>query len=83
MSELRTAVNAVRSCAGLAGSAWTDSTLSGVVVKAVHVQELRDGLNQALTAIGVSLPAYSNNPIVPAVTPIKSAHIQELRQAVQ
>lgn len=83
MNELRSAVNAMRSCAGLASSSWTDSTLAGVPVKAVHLQELRDGLNQALTALGSTLPSYSDNPPSAAVTVIKAAHLQELRQAVQ
>ncbi|MBI2822630.1 MAG: DUF11 domain-containing protein [Acidobacteria bacterium] len=81
--ELRQAVNAVRACAGLAAAAWTDTSLVGVLVKAIHIQELRDQLNAALTPLGKPLPAYTDDPLVAGVTPIKKAHVKELRQAVQ
>ena len=78
-TELRQAVNSVRSAAGLAAAAWTDNNLVGAPIKAVHMQEMRDKLSQALTTLGVATPSFSDSPATPNVTPIKKAHIEELR----
>jgi hypothetical protein len=75
-------VNAVRVTAGLAQAAWTDPSLSGVFAKAVHITELRQNLNQALQAMGFSLPVYIDSTLASGFV-VKAVHVQQLRQAVR
>ena len=81
LAELRTAVNAVRSLAGLAPATFTDSAIPGVVIKAIHITELRTALNAALTALGRSTPVYTNT-IAPGSI-VRAVDFQEIRNAVK
>lgn len=80
ITELRQSVNAVRSVAGLSAASWTDTSLPGTPIKAVHVQELRDKLAEALTALSVNQTAYTDAVLTPGTTVVKKVHIDELRQ---
>jgi Fibronectin type III domain len=80
--ELRHAVDAVRLTAGLPAALWSDGVQSGGIIKALHVRELRDNLNQALTAIGLSPGSYTDLNLSSNVS-IKAEHIRELRQQVK
>lgn len=82
ITELRSAVNATRACAGLAASTWTDASLQGAFIKAVHFQELRNQLAPALAALGLPTRVYADDPLVAGIT-IRKAHLEELRQAVK
>lgn len=74
VTELRNAVNTVRSAAGLAAASFSGSTN----VLAAHVTELRTALNQARSALGLSALTYTDgSPVV-----IKAAHFQELRNGM-
>jgi manganese oxidase len=79
-TELRQAVDSVRRAAGLPGASWTDPVLAGATVKGVHMQEMRDGLSQALAALKVAPPVFSDSPVVARGTVIKKAHVEELRR---
>lgn len=81
VTQLRQAVAAVRSTAGLAPASWTDAALSGVAVKGVHVSEMRARLDEALAALGLPLSAYTDATL-PGTT-IKKVHVEELRQRVK
>lgn len=84
VTELRTAVNAVRTLASLGGGAYTDPTITGgaTVVKAVHVTDLRTALDAARAAR--SLPALSYaDTITASVTRVKASHLTELRNGVK
>ena len=61
---------------------FTDAILSGVVVKAVHVNELRAAVNAVRTAAGLSGAPYTDSTITPASTFVKQAHVTELRSAL-
>lgn len=82
VTELRTAVNAVRAAAGLSASSWTDGSLTGVDVKAVHINELRNSLDAALSALLLSSGSYTDT-LTANVTPIKAVHINELRDRLK
>lgn len=82
LTELRTAVNAVRALAGLGGATWTDSALAGITIKAAHTQELRSNLDQALSALGFTLSAYTDSTLSSSIG-VKKVHIEELRQRVK
>jgi hypothetical protein len=82
ISELRVAVNAVRATAGLLQVSWTDASLPGVFVKAVHINELRQNLQQAFQAMGLPMPPFTDDPLIPGLI-VKRAHVEEVRQAVR
>jgi hypothetical protein len=82
MTELRQTVNSVRRAAALPAATWTDADLVGATVRAVHLQELRDSLNQALAALHASVPTYTDPTLATGAggTFIKAVHIDELRR---
>ncbi len=85
ITELRTAVNAVRALARLSPYSFTDATIiPGVtVIKAVHITELRAALDAARAALALPTLAYTDVPMTPQVTPVKSIHIIEVRNGVK
>lgn len=82
--ELRTAVNAVRSLAGLPAATWTHQTLTPFVtdIRKEDVNELRTKLNEALTALGVRTSDWIDHPLAgaPNGTLIRGVQITQLRQ---
>jgi hypothetical protein len=81
VTQLRTAVNAVRTFAGLTAFSFTDPTLAGTAPRAVHFTELRSALTQARNTIGMPV-AFS--PQAPETgTTILSTHIEEIRSGVR
>jgi hypothetical protein len=84
ISELRTAVNAVRALAGVGSTTFTDAALSSsVTIKSVHVTELRAALDTARSALGLTALSYTDPTISAGSTLIKAVHINELRQGVK
>jgi RHS repeat-associated protein len=87
ITELRTAVNAVRTLAGMSNATWTWSAAIGGLIHVEDVRELRSALAAALTTLQVdqSTP-YTDATLVgfiedPAnATRIKADHIRQLRQ---
>jgi uncharacterized repeat protein (TIGR01451 family) len=80
-TELRTAIDAVRTAAGLGAATYTNAITAGGQVKAIDVSEMRSALDTARAAIGVSAVSYSES-VITGVT-IKAAHIQELRNGTK
>lgn len=85
VTQLRTAVNAMRAAAGLGAQAFTDPALAaGGSIKASHISELRSALDQARSTIGLLPPlVYVDQPITANVTTIKAAHVTDLRNGVK
>jgi YD repeat-containing protein len=83
ISELRTAVNAVRTLAGLPPATFTDpGGVDGLLPKTAYVQELRNGLAQARTTLG--LPAVTfTDPALASGGLFKAIYINQLRGGVQ
>lgn len=81
--ELRLAVNAMRQAAGLASTSFTGASLTGAPVRAVHLTELRAALHEARAAIGLAPLAYADATITPGATPVRAAHVLELRDGVR
>jgi hypothetical protein len=81
--ELRTGIDAVRRLAGLSPSTWSAPGLQSFVsgIRAQDIQELRDNLAPAVSALQIPAPAYADPQII-VWLPIKAAHIEELRAAV-
>jgi fibronectin type 3 domain-containing protein len=83
ITDLRTAVNAVRAAAGISTATWTDSSLSGISVKAIHVTELRSKLAEAISALGLPAVSFTDSTLTANSTVIKKTHIEQLRQAME
>jgi hypothetical protein len=81
LTELRTAVNAVRLLAGVGTFSFTDPVLTNVNVKSVHVTQLRTNLDTALTALTLPTSAYTNSAA--ASTVVKAVDFQEIRTRVK
>jgi hypothetical protein len=82
ITELRSAVNAMRAAAGLSAATWTDSSLTGIEIKAVHISELRSNLDAARSALGLSTGSYTD-ALTPGSTIVKAVHVSELRDRVK
>ena len=83
ITQLRTAVNALRAAAGLSAATFTDPSPAGVLVKAIHITELRTALNQARTKLGLNAIAFTDSTITPGSTRIKAVHLTEIRAGVK
>jgi len=83
LTELRTAVNLVRTAAGLGNATFTDAAPSGVLIKVVHVQELRTALEAALTAAALNNLPYARPTLTPGTSAIAAVDFQELRNGVR
>jgi hypothetical protein len=81
LSQMRIAVNAVRSLAALSAAGFTDAASAGTTVKAVHVTEIRSALDAALGALGLTSGAYTDTSLTGV--PIKAVHFQEIRNRVR
>ena len=84
ISQLRTAVDAVRFLAGLSQDAWTDSALvpGATLVQKIHVEELRSRLSAALSVLALP-PLTLTDPTLTTATNVRVEHIQELRNAAK
>lgn len=58
---------------------FTDGSLTGVVVKAVHLTQLRTAVNAVRTLANIGAGSYTDPTITAMSTVIKAAHITELR----
>lgn len=81
VTELRTAVNAVRALAGLTAATWTTIQV-GDAIKAVPITELRTALDAARSTLMLSTLTYTD-PSLSSGTRIKAAHVQELRDGTK
>lgn len=81
LSQLRTAVNAVRMLAGLAAVNYTDAATAGTAIRAAHVTELRSTLDAARGTLGLSTSGYTDATLTGVA--VKGAHFQELRNRIQ
>lgn len=82
LTELRTAVNAVRVLAGSTPTSWAESVAPGSVIKAAHVTELRNSLDPARAALGLAALSYTD-PSLAVGYFIKALHFTDLRDGVK
>jgi hypothetical protein len=81
LSQLRTAVNAVRALAGLSAASFTNAATASVSIKAVHVTEMRTALDQARSALSLSTGGYTDASL--ASVKVKAIHFQQLRDRIE
>jgi hypothetical protein len=79
ITDLRTAINAKRAQAGLSAATFTDPTLTGLKVKAIHITEMRTALDAARAILGQSTGGYTDPTLTVGSTRVKAIHIQELK----
>jgi hypothetical protein len=79
ITELQTAINAVRLAAGLTATIF--ATPSGTI-SAAHLTSMRQALTQARGALGLAT-SITDGTITPGVTRVRAIHLQELRDAVK
>lgn len=60
---------------------WTDSTLSGVPIKAAHINELRNCVDNIYAYYGLTAPTWTDT--ITSGVHIKAVHITELRAAIE
>lgn len=77
LTERRAAVNAVRALAILSAYSFNGSTY----VRASHITELRNALDEALEVLGDPTGGYTGTPA--AGTPIQAVHFREISERVQ
>jgi subtilisin-like proprotein convertase family protein len=83
-TELLTAVNAVRTHAGLGAASFTAPTpTTAVTIRRQHVLDLRTALDAARSALSLSAMAYTDPTITAGTTKIKNAHVTDLRNGVK
>jgi len=84
ITELRTAVNAVRTLAALGAGSYTDPALSGgaTSIRRLHVIDLRTALDAARSSLSLSALTYGES-ITAGSTTFKSSHLDELRAGVR
>ena len=80
--DLRDAVDAVRAIAGLPAATWDNSVLEGQLIRAGDIQELRNELGPALSALMISVAPYEDPTLSTGSTGtlIKKVHIEQLRE---
>jgi len=84
ITELRTAINTIRTLGGLPNASWSTTVAIGTTISKDDVQDLRTKLDEGLLALAIQLGTYTDQPLAgaPNGTTIKGAHITELRQRV-
>ena len=83
LTELRTAVNAVRALAGLPPATFTDPSPAGGPIRAPHVTELRSALAAARSALGLAALTFTHDTLHARVTPVSAIDFEELRSGVR
>jgi hypothetical protein len=83
--EVREAVAAMRTAAGLGPPTYTDHPIvpETTEIKAMHISELRAQLVDALVALGLGSPPFTDPTLTPGETTLKASHIQELRDTTR
>src|SRR5260370_33110346 len=80
LTELRQAVNAVRSLIPLSAATWTQNNLNQAIIYGNDVQELRNSLGAALALLNIPVAAYDDPSLgtAPNGVLIKKVHIAQL-----
>ncbi|HBA39862.1 MAG TPA: hypothetical protein DCZ05_09010 [Deltaproteobacteria bacterium] len=85
ITDLRQAINTLRSNNGLSSASFTNSTLTAgsSQVRVGDITELRTALDGVYDAQSKAHPTYTDPTLTAGQTTIKKAHVAEIRQAVK
>jgi hypothetical protein len=81
-SELRRGIDYVRVAAGKPINTWAESIDQITPLRAAHMNEMRDKLEEALLTIGAPLPSYQYPDPVAGVSLIRARDVTDLRDKV-
>jgi hypothetical protein len=84
LDELREETDFARISRSLSPVQWTDPVITANVtrIRALYFTELRSALEETAARAGLPAPVWSED-LVPHATPVRTQHIDELRQALQ
>ena len=80
LTELQTAVNAVRAAAGLAPAAF--SAIGSSAIAAAHIEELRSALDPARSALALAPAVYTRRPVASGQL-VRAYDVNDTRGGVQ
>ncbi|HKV37416.1 MAG TPA: RHS repeat-associated core domain-containing protein [Pyrinomonadaceae bacterium] len=83
VTELRDAINLLRTRAGIATVSWAESVSAGVLIKASHITEMRTRLEEARAALALAPTSYTDPTLTAGTTPVKAVHIQQMRDSLK
>jgi subtilisin-like proprotein convertase family protein len=82
-TELLTAINAVRTLAGMSAASFGGpAPVSGGIVRRSHLVDLRNALAAARSALALPAASLADDDVAAGVTPIRAAHVTDLRNGV-
>ena len=64
------------------GRNWTAGMTAGSPIRAVHLTELRERVDEVLTSAGLPARQWTDPLIIPGETPVKAIHLTELRNGI-
>ena len=80
--EMRAAVNAIETLAGITPTVFTDAVPTGVAVKAIHITELRTALTNARNSLSLS-PLSFTNTLVAGTSIVQAIDFTEIRNGMK
>lgn len=83
ITQLRTAIDAIRAAAGLEPASYTSSVSSGSIIRRTDITEMRTALDFARFVIGLTAISYTDTTITAGATRVKAAHVSDLRNGVK
>lgn len=81
LTQLRTAANKLRACAGIGDATFADSNPLQVTIKVLHMTQLRTAIDEAFTALGIPNSPYTDTSLTNVK--VKTVHFQELRDRIK
>jgi hypothetical protein len=83
VTELRTAINAVRTLAAMQAGTFTNTIIAGANVRALDFSELRTALVPALSALTLPAITFAHTTLQANVSSISAIDVAELRDAIR
>jgi hypothetical protein len=83
LTQMRMAVDGVRLAAGLPPGVFTGTPQSGLPIRARHLLELRDALNEALRRLGYPDVVFSEPSLTPGSSRIRASYFNQIMGGVQ
>jgi hypothetical protein len=83
VTELRTAIDAIRAAAGLEPASYSSAVAAGSLIRRSDITEMRTALDFARSVLGLTALSYTDGTITAGTTAVKAAHITDLRNGVK
>ena len=83
INELRTAIRAAAALVSQTPAFTNDPLPAGASITVAEVDELRTALTNVFSALQLPVPTFTDPSLIPGTTYLKSADIEELRNALK